>query len=519
MAFLFALFIFFILISVIVSIITFIHELGHFLVAKYHKVRVAEFAIGFGPRLFGMKRGETTYSFRLLPFGGYVSVLSEDVVNEIDRIKREHPNLTFQEKQMIQKKMGGLSLEEDYSFQKPIEKISSPRRALFALGGVIFNFISIFAMFFVLNITYGREFNQDSIYIKNNFVPQYDQTVSEAPKEYIESEISFESLTYFSSIDQSDMNSTGYNDMNNFLTEDFEDVSYNFTGDEFVTDILNMDITTTNNNDIIIIESVLENFLVLDFEDNEILLNIDKLYNMHFQIAFSEETPETNFTTYNDEYNASRVVFFSNFYYLSDTGEKMKINVEANASSAILDLTGLSYYIPLEMDQTYGFIFYYDAVASDGTTNIEYLDVGTIDSNMNFDEYAIIAPVSIYQAVWYGISDTFVELWLAVYWLLNIISFGNLDNAMNIHSSSGYEEGWFFEAYYNLTKLLIYFSALVIIFNILPIPPLDGWRFMEYSYEGVKKKKIKKSTSTMVSRIGWGLMFMYFIVYLFWGFN
>ncbi len=55
-----------------------IHESGHFLVAKFFKVRVNEFSIGFGKKILSKQKGETTYSLRLIPLGGYVSMLGED---------------------------------------------------------------------------------------------------------------------------------------------------------------------------------------------------------------------------------------------------------------------------------------------------------------------------------------------------------------------------------------------------------------------------------------------------------
>lgn len=54
------------------------HEFGHFIVAKLSGSRVNEFSIGFGPRLFKKKYGETEYSFRALLFGGYVALEGED---------------------------------------------------------------------------------------------------------------------------------------------------------------------------------------------------------------------------------------------------------------------------------------------------------------------------------------------------------------------------------------------------------------------------------------------------------
>ena len=71
--------IFYILLAILIfGFLIFIHELGHFLTAKLCGVRVNEFAINMGPRLFGWKRGETQYSFRLIPIGGYCAMEGED---------------------------------------------------------------------------------------------------------------------------------------------------------------------------------------------------------------------------------------------------------------------------------------------------------------------------------------------------------------------------------------------------------------------------------------------------------
>lgn len=55
-----------------------IHEFGHFIVAKLFKIRVNEFAVGFGPKLFKVQGKETLYRFNLIPFGGYCAMEGED---------------------------------------------------------------------------------------------------------------------------------------------------------------------------------------------------------------------------------------------------------------------------------------------------------------------------------------------------------------------------------------------------------------------------------------------------------
>lgn len=56
----------------------FVHELGHFLVAKAFRVKVLTFSLGFGPRILGFRRGETDYRLSILPLGGYVKMAGDD---------------------------------------------------------------------------------------------------------------------------------------------------------------------------------------------------------------------------------------------------------------------------------------------------------------------------------------------------------------------------------------------------------------------------------------------------------
>ncbi len=63
---------------VILGLLVFVHELGHFVMAKRAGMRVEEFGFGFPPKLFGIKRGETTYSINLVPLGGFVKIVGED---------------------------------------------------------------------------------------------------------------------------------------------------------------------------------------------------------------------------------------------------------------------------------------------------------------------------------------------------------------------------------------------------------------------------------------------------------
>lgn len=68
-----------ILIAILVlGVLVFVHELGHFLVAKFFRVGVLEFALGFGPVIASWQRGETTYRVRAIPLGGFVRMAGDD---------------------------------------------------------------------------------------------------------------------------------------------------------------------------------------------------------------------------------------------------------------------------------------------------------------------------------------------------------------------------------------------------------------------------------------------------------
>lgn len=69
---------------VLVGVMVVVHEFGHFLVAKLCGVRVEAFSVGFGPRLFGVKYGDTDYKVCLLPLGGFVKMTGENPGEETE---------------------------------------------------------------------------------------------------------------------------------------------------------------------------------------------------------------------------------------------------------------------------------------------------------------------------------------------------------------------------------------------------------------------------------------------------
>ena len=109
----------------VLAFLVFIHELGHFVFAKLSNVYVEKFSIGFGPKVFGFKYGETEYLLSAIPLGGYVKMYGESP----DDIKNnETPELI------------GRALTDVNRF----------KRALIIIGGPLFNFLLAIAIFWGL---------------------------------------------------------------------------------------------------------------------------------------------------------------------------------------------------------------------------------------------------------------------------------------------------------------------------------------------------------------------------------
>jgi regulator of sigma E protease len=81
---------------VVLGILIFVHELGHFLVAKRARVGVLKFSLGFGPKIVGVKKGETEYLLSALPLGGYVKMIGEDPTD--DSPEAADPERSFSKK-------------------------------------------------------------------------------------------------------------------------------------------------------------------------------------------------------------------------------------------------------------------------------------------------------------------------------------------------------------------------------------------------------------------------------------
>jgi regulator of sigma E protease len=85
---------------IVLGILIFIHELGHFLLAKLNGVGVLKFSLGFGPAIIKKRFGETEYMLSAVPLGGYVKMLGEDPRDEEDALSPIDPKHSFAKKSL-----------------------------------------------------------------------------------------------------------------------------------------------------------------------------------------------------------------------------------------------------------------------------------------------------------------------------------------------------------------------------------------------------------------------------------
>ncbi len=75
---------------ILLGLLIFVHEMGHFLVAKYFGVRVETFSLGFGKKIFKYKKGDTEYCISLFPLGGYVKMYGDDPTAEVPESEKQY---------------------------------------------------------------------------------------------------------------------------------------------------------------------------------------------------------------------------------------------------------------------------------------------------------------------------------------------------------------------------------------------------------------------------------------------
>ncbi len=119
----------------VLGVLIFVHELGHFLFAKLFRVRVLKFSLGFGPKIFGRTFGETEYVISAFPLGGFVKMFGENPDEQV--VEEADQRASFAHKQVWQ-------------------------RFLIVLAGPVFNLLFAFVLFWGLFLIVGVPDSRDT---------------------------------------------------------------------------------------------------------------------------------------------------------------------------------------------------------------------------------------------------------------------------------------------------------------------------------------------------------------------
>ena len=262
-----------------------IHEAGHFLVAKFFKVKVNEFSLGFGKILYSKQRKETKYCIRAFPLGGFVSMEGEDEKSD-----------------------------EEGSFSK----LSIPKRILIVAAGAIVNIVFGLLVFFILACSQGNFYSTTVAEVVDTYAAE---SVGIIPGDKI-LEINNKKIRLNSDITEEVEKSNGSN-IEVVVLREGKEVSYNFKPTEKITKTIGIYLGNENSATCKI-ESIYENSPA-----------------EKSGVKAGDIITKVNDTTVNDDYNKA-------IELIQNSEENVKLTVDRNGETIDFDIVPIEnkeYYI------------------------------------------------------------------------------------------------------------------------------------------------------------------------------
>lgn len=517
----------------VLGVIVLIHEGGHFFFAKRAGILCHEFAIGMGPVLFQKKKGETVYSIRAIPIGGFVSMAGEEVefdvlkdikqvkvVLENNRVVKIIGNLKNQKYQdlpvydVIEYDLSGtleakenelyltlkkeneeevkyivdrcalINLEKEQELQiAPADRnfVNKPlgKRLITVFGGPMMNFVLAVVIFFIMGVVQGY--------------PNTNATIVDKVDQYYPA--------YTIGLEEGDT----IKSINGFETKKWDDIGK-------IIDQLSTGKDSNGN--------VFDGTLIIEYYDKSNDTTVTKtlvpqtyLYNIEVLLRYDENDPLNTYVgIYGDEETNTKTKA-----YLAGirTGDKI-ISVEKNIINNRNDL--LAFFTGNNLEDK-------------KQVSITILREGnefTYDVDINSDEMLLsqgITPVKMQMGVSPEYSFNFVKL-LYMPWVetgqgcLTIFKTLGLlftDSTVNLGDLSG--PIGIFTLLKEQTKQgilnILYWTATLSVniglVNLLPLPALDGGRIAFLLYEAVTRKKVNAKVENIIHSIGLILLMGLFV--------
>ena len=510
-------FLYILLFLVCLSTLIMVHEAGHLITAKIFKVYCFEYALGFGPRLLSFKRkkGETRFSIRAVPFGGFVSMYGE-----ADAVPEE---------------LGDLQIDPSRS----INNIKHWKRAIIMTAGIMMNFVLALVVFFIYEIAFpAYQARVGHIIVRENSIAAqaglkthdfvYTSILQYGNNYYI----FYDNDGTISYLDSSDASAyVGYNyaqitlkdqSISNravaFSRVDYGEITYSDTDYSSVTYESIRTTDYTGNTDKFSISGYIQSFKfirenkILDLEISENYID-DASKNI---VVYKEYT--------DDEYNK-----FYNFVPFSE-----KIEVVGNIETTIKEGTSeISNKIKiLQYETSYPKVdgdnlikqtnlsptkasFDMDVVkkeSEESILGIHHISVDIKDNNLSSDLGMFMQLDEHRNNYGQAVGNTFKDfgnsttlIFRGLGQLFTKEGWKNVGGiiAIGVVTTQTLEQNGFGQFLFMWAMI----SVNLGIVNLLPFPGLDGWQFLVTIVEGVAHKEIAPKVKNTMSAIGIMLLF------------
>lgn len=495
---------------IVLSLVICIHELGHFFFAKKAGVLCHEFSFGMGPKIWSKKKGETTFSIRAIPFGGFVSMAGEEISSDvvkpnhkirigfdeygkINRIIVNPNNINYQDFPEITVTSIDLkgtegndlyineyTVQRDafYVFDKNQIQIAPTnrnfhsktkwQRFMITFGGPMMNFVLAIFVYLIIGFIAG--------------VPNMDSTVIGSVSENMPSSeilLPGDKIISINGVDISKWQASG--DEASVQTELAKYLDY----DSFV--------------------------FVVERDGEEIELDPITPQYFFYGLGFVSTPNETELIIYSPLYQSSELlpgdklisidgVTFSTW---NDVVQYQLTNLEGSSEDdptvIRVERDGVEYvysYVSYGEDvlEAMGYDAFYSRIGISSSTKLSFF--GAIDNAI--DQF-VDAALSIYRT-------------LALLFTSNQIGAGDLSGFIGIFSVTKQAAS---QGFLSLLGWIGLLSVNLGIINLLPIPALDGGRIMFIAYEAVTKKKPNQKVESILHTVVFFLLIalLIFITY------
>lgn len=515
-------FLYILLFLVCLSTLIMVHEAGHLITAKIFKVYCFEYALGFGPRLLSFKRkkGETRFSIRAVPFGGFVSMYGE-----ADAFPEE---------------LGDLQIDPSRS----INNIKHWKRAIIMTAGILMNFVLALVVFFIYEIGFpAYQARVGHIIVRENSIAAqaglkthdfvYTSILQYGNNYYI----FYDNDGTISYLDSSDANAyVGYNyaqitlkdqSISNravaFSRVDYGEIIYSDTDYSPVTYESIRTTDYTGNTDKFSISGYIQSFKFI--RENKILeLEISENYIDDASkniVVYKEYT--------DDEYNK--------FYSLIPFSEKIEVvgNIETTIKEGTSEISNkikiLQYetsYPKVDGDNLIKQTnlsptkasFDMDVVkkeSEESVLGIHHISVDIKDNNLSSDLGVFMQLDEHRNSYGQAVGNTFKDfgnsttlIFRGLGQLFTKEGWKNVGGiiAIGVVTTQTLEQNGFGQFLFMWAMI----SVNLGIVNLLPFPGLDGWQFLVTIVEGVAHKEIPPKVKNTMSAIGIMLLFALMIM-------